>query len=155
MARRGPPKLEEGGIHMTKAQSVPSRLSETITARMKEKGVSIRDLSDAIDTVYEHTRRIVRGEALPSTLRLRVICDVLNLPYKELLQSMHEAKIRETSGDLLLAMAGKKPGMEELERVWDLLTPVQQQDITGIAQAWAKRSRATGYKVREHGGSEP
>ena len=129
---------------MARAQNGPSRLSEVISARLEETDMSIKDLSDAIDIVYEHTRRIVRGEAVPSKQTLKVICTALKLNYTELLETLNEAKVREKYGDLPLMMAGRKPSLEPLERVWDMLAPEQQQDIISMAKAWTQRSRAIG-----------
>lgn len=126
---------------MKKERQIPSRLSEMIGQRMEGKGISIGELAISADSVYEHIRRIVRGESVPSKLMLKVICEILKLPYKQMQDIADEAKIREKYGDLLVRLAGKEPSMEPLERVWGSLTESQQKDIIAMAQSWAKRSR--------------
>lgn len=122
--------------------SEPNRLSDVITEAMKEKGLGINDLAKQLDTSYEHMRRIVRGEGTPSKFVLKALCLALKLPYRELQDLVSADAIQRKYGTLPLVMAGKKPGMEPLERVWDDLTEQQQQDILAMAQSWAKRAKS-------------
>ena len=126
-------------------ESTPTKLSKIISDRMDERGVTINQLAEKLDIVYEHTRRIVRGIVVPSKFVLKAICEELKLPYKELLDMAKEAKMMDEYGDVALKLAGKKPSMQPLERIWDDLTTEQQKDIISMAQGWVKRARATGH----------
>lgn len=117
------------------------RLAAMIVEKMDERGVTILDLAKKLDLSYEHTRRIVRG-MIPSRRMLKAICEELKLPYKQVLDLANADKITEKYGELPAVMAGKKPGMEPLERVWDDLNEDQQRDLIVIAQGWAMRTRA-------------
>jgi transcriptional regulator with XRE-family HTH domain len=117
-------------------------LSDMVTAKMEEKGFSIKDLAIKLDLTYEHARRIVRGEGVPSRFVLRPLCELLGMPYKEAERVATEDKIRIKYGTVPMEMAGKKPSLEPIERVWDLLSPEQQQDATTMIQGWARRTRA-------------
>lgn len=124
----------------TEETTVP-RLAEMITARMQEGGVTTLDLAKKLDISYEHMRRVVKG-MIPSRFVLKALCEELKLPYKQVLDLANADKIKEKYGDLPAVMAGKKPGMEPLERIWDYLTEDQQKDLVLMAQEWAKRTRA-------------
>jgi len=128
---------------MAKITVEPSmtRLSEALKARMEDKGLSTLDLAKKTGMSYEHTRGIIKGERPPSHLLLKALCDVLKLPYQDMLELSQTDEIKKRYGSLPEMLAGKKPGMEPLERVWDSLTEEQQHDIVSMAQAWAKRSR--------------
>ena len=43
-----------------------SQLSEPINRVLQEKGLAIKDLAVMLDVTYEHARRLVRGEGIPS-----------------------------------------------------------------------------------------
>lgn len=126
----------------TKHEMEATRLSNAITAAMEDRGVSIRDLAKKIEVTYEHMRRIVRGAGEPSKYVLKLICDELKLPYKELLDVAKATEMQEKYGDLPVVLAGKKPGMEPIDRVWDQLTEDQQEGMVVLAQAWAQANRA-------------
>lgn len=121
-------------------RTVP-RLAEMIKEQMQDRGVTIIDLAKKLDLSYEHARRIVRG-MIPSRFVLKAICEELKLPYKQVLDLANADKITEKYGELPAVMAGKKPSMEPLERVWDDISEDQQKDIIAMAQGWAKRARA-------------
>lgn len=118
-------------------------LQEALTEAMEKKGITILDLAKKLELSYEHTRRYVRGESVPSNMALREICAYLELPYEELKVKATADKMMDKYGDLPLVLAGKNPSMEPLEHVWKDLTEGQQQDIISMAQAWAKRERAS------------
>ncbi len=119
------------------------RLSEIISEIMEKRGLTINSLAKLMDLSYEHTRRIVRGESIPTKFVLKAICDELKLPYKQLLDTANADNLTKKYGDLLAVMVGKNPAMEPLERIWDDLTEDQQQDLIAMAQGWARRTRAS------------
>ena len=117
------------------------RLTEMIVEGMRERGVTTLDLAKHLGVVYETVRRYVLG-GLPSLFVLKEICAFLKLDYKKAAELRKADQINRKWGDKLPSvLAGKKPGMEPLERVWDDLTGEQQQDLIVMAQGWAKRNR--------------
>jgi transcriptional regulator with XRE-family HTH domain len=120
-------------------------LAELIAGKMGEIGVSINDLAGALEISYEHARRVVRGECLPSKHLLASVCEALeiDLGQAERIASLYQMHAKY--GNLVAESAGKNSELEPIERVWDLLTPEQQQDAIAMIQAWASRNKtATG-----------
>jgi transcriptional regulator with XRE-family HTH domain len=116
-------------------------LAALIAGKMREMGVSIKDLAGALEISYEHARRVVRGLCAPSKTLLTAICEALevDLAQAERIASLDE--MRAKYGNLVAESAGKNAALEPIERVWDLLTPEQQQDAIAMIQAWASRTR--------------
>jgi transcriptional regulator with XRE-family HTH domain len=133
---------KRGATDVKTEETTTPRLAEMVSERMEQLGITIDKLAKAVDISYEHARRIVRGMCVPSRFVLKAICEELNLPYKQLLDNANADRITEKYGDLPTLMAGKKPSLEPLERVWDDLTEDQQQDLIVIGQGWAMRTRA-------------
>jgi transcriptional regulator with XRE-family HTH domain len=118
--------------------------SDLIEEGMKNKKMSIKDLAIKIDTTYEHVRRLVNGQALPSKFTLKEICNVLGLSYKEAERAATSDRITKKFGTIPLELSGKKPGLAPIERVWDNLTEDQQADVVTMVQGWSKRNKALG-----------
>jgi ribosome-binding protein aMBF1 (putative translation factor) len=51
---------------MTEYLEKTTQTAQMVSAKMEALGISIRDLAYKVDTTYEHIRRLVRGEAVPS-----------------------------------------------------------------------------------------
>ncbi len=120
----------------------PTALSEIISERMRERGVGIKELSQMVEVSYEHARRIVRGEGVPSPPVLRLLSQQLDLNWNDLDKLATMCIIRKKHGDVLLEMAGRNPEMESIERAWPFLTKEQKYDAIAMITAWANRSRA-------------
>ena len=120
-----------------------SWLSDILTEALEKQGAGIIDLAKKLDISYEHARRFVRGESVPSTIVLKEICAYLKLPFEELNVKAKADRMQKDYGNLPLVLAGKNPTLEPLDRVWNDLTEAQQQDIINMARAWAKRERAS------------
>lgn len=119
-----------------------TRLGDLLSSKMEEQGLSIKDLAEKIGMSYEHFRRIVKGQGIPSPLVLKALCELLGLNYMDAERMVTADRIRKKYGAIPLELSGKKPSLEPIERVWDLLTAEQQQDATTMIQAWAKRTKA-------------
>jgi transcriptional regulator with XRE-family HTH domain len=130
------------GRTMTKTEHENSRVGELILDAMEEKGMSIRELSVAVETTYEHIRRIVKGEGIPSKFMLKDICEKLHINYKEAEKAATADRIAKRFGSIPIELSGKNPEMEPLDRIWTKLTDEQKHDLISMAQTWAKRNRA-------------
>lgn len=128
----------------TKPQESQTLLSDLISRAMEDQNLSIRGLAEKLSMTYEHARRIVRGEGIPSDVVLRAICNELGLNFKEAQQLSVASKIRVKYGDIPFKLAGKNPELDPIERVWSLLTESQKNDATNMIQGWARRNRAQG-----------
>ncbi len=119
-------------------------LSDLISRKMEERNLSIRGLAEKMSMTYEHARRIVRGEGVPSDVVLRAICNELGLDFHEAQQLSVASKMKLKHGNVLFEVMGKKADLDPIERVWDLLSDQQKTDLTSMAQGWARRNRAMG-----------
>lgn len=124
------------------AQAKSYMVGDKIRITMSENQLSIRDLAWKVDGSYENIRRIVNGQSLPSKFLLNSISDILGLNKEEMSHTLKVDQMGKTFGTLPLEMAGKKPSMEPLERVWDDLNKQQQAGILKMAQGWADQNRA-------------
>lgn len=127
---------------MKQENYLSSELSTILTQAMEKKNVSIKDLAEQCDIVYEHCRRIVRGMP-PSRPVLRVICKVLDLNFKQLDELSTAASIKRKYGDVPEMMAGKNPELGPIEHAWDKLTDEQKQSATSMITGWAKSNRVS------------
>ena len=108
---------------------------------MKEKGLSIRTLAHEVDISSEHIRKAVRGDSIPSDRILKIICQALVLPFEEFKKLAKIDKFHREYGSVLPEIADKKPGMQPIEDVWDILTKEHQHDLVAMAQRWASQNR--------------
>jgi ribosome-binding protein aMBF1 (putative translation factor) len=136
------PKLLNASKDTSKVKTL---LGEKISEAMDAKGVSIEDLAREMDITYEHARRLSRGEAVPSVLLLKSVCNRLKLDFTEMNRIAVADKIRQKYGDVAVLLAGRKPDMEGMERLWDKLTHEQKETLTTTAQSLVKQN-----KTREH-----
>ena len=126
---------------MSTTNTSKTSVGELLLREMEDKDISIRDMAFKTGIVYEHVRRTVRGEGIPSKYVLKLMCDVLGVDFKEAEKIATADKIRRRYGKLPDEIANKKPGLEPIERVWDRLTPQQQEDSISLIQGWAKRKK--------------
>jgi transcriptional regulator with XRE-family HTH domain len=129
-----------------KIETASTDLSELISNALEARDMSIKDLAEHLQITYEHSRRIVRGESVPSRLLLKTLAEPLKLDFEHLVKLATAARIKAKYGSIPAELAGKKPGMESIERAWDKLTPDQQQDLCDMARTWAKRNATLGGK---------
>jgi transcriptional regulator with XRE-family HTH domain len=114
-----------------------SQLSEPINRVLQEKGLAIKDLAVMLDVTYEHARRLVRGEGIPSRPLIRRLAESLGLDFDDLNRLATADKIRLKFGPVPLELAGKNPELEPIERVWDHLTADQKRDAVTLVTSWA------------------
>lgn len=115
-----------------------------IVAAMEKKELSIRDMALKMDTAYEHMRRIVRGESIPSKLMLRAICTLLEIDFHEAEKASTSDHITKKYGDIPAELSGKNPELTPIEKAWRHLNEDQKRDAITMVQGWAKRNKALG-----------
>jgi transcriptional regulator with XRE-family HTH domain len=121
----------------------PSTLTSVrVLKRMEDLNLSIRDLAVRIDISYEHCRGIVRGKTTPSKHILKILCEALDLPPKEMERIRTADKIREKYGNIPLELSAKNPELEPIERIWNLLSNQHKSDLIAIARAYAQQDQA-------------
>ena len=128
---------------MATANIGPSKtdVGELLLRKMEDKGISIRVMAIKTGVVYEHVRRVVRGEGIPSEELLKLMCDVLGINYKDAEKLATADKMLRRYGVTSAEVAGRKPGLEPIERLWDSITESQRQDVIALVQSMS-RNRA-------------
>jgi transcriptional regulator with XRE-family HTH domain len=118
-----------------------SRVGQMIAEAMGKCNIPIRDLSRRLEFSYEHIRRIVRGECIPSKPALRMLCQELGIDFAKADRLATADRMNKKFGEVPAEISQKKPGMEPLERVWDDLLPGQQQDLIAMSHLWFQRNK--------------
>jgi hypothetical protein len=118
-----------------------NRFTEALLARANELGLTLNDWATYLKTSYEHTRKIARGISFPSRYVLKELCEYMKLDFDAMSALMVEEKIRTKYGELPKAITGKNPGMDEVERLWELLTPQQRREQTAILETLVRMNR--------------
>jgi hypothetical protein len=127
----------------TKEPAVETNLlSEFIEAGLAAKNYGINDLAKRVDISYEHARRTVRGEGVPTKFVLKEMCKVLDLDYERAARLADGANLRKKYGMMPEELVTRPKGLEPIERVWSKLTIVQKDDLVMMAQQWARRNEA-------------
>ncbi len=122
----------------TDSNVLPGSLAGIITARMQERGVSIRQVAIQTGVVYEHIRRMCKGEGAPSEYVLKDICEFLELDFKELNRQLQWENMTPEQREMSLEMSVRNPELAPIEQAWDHLTPQQRQDAIMLITDWAK-----------------
>jgi transcriptional regulator with XRE-family HTH domain len=117
-------------------------LSLRIYERMKEKGLSVHQLADSTDVVYETMRMIVTGQRPPGKLRLREICRVLSLDFEETNDMLIIEQVKRKFGRVPSGTQTKDPELRKIEEIWPFLLPEEKEHISWlVVQLTEKRSR--------------
>ena len=119
-----------------------TRIGQVISEEMGKCKIPIKDLSRRLEFSYEHVRRIVRGECIPSKPALRMLCQELGIDFAKADRLATADRMNKKFGEVPAEISQKKPSMEPLERVWDDLLPGQQQDLIAMAHLWLQRKKA-------------
>jgi transcriptional regulator with XRE-family HTH domain len=109
--------------------------------RMEAFGLETIDISDKTGATYQHIRGILKGQSFPSPFFLKELCRVLELDFTEATKLVAADKIKHKYGDIPEELAGKKPGLIPVERVWDEITPEQQEEFIKRLRAQARTNR--------------
>lgn len=105
------------------------RLARALAGRMNELELTIKDVAARSGLTYEHVRKLVKGEAYPSRLALRELCQVLKLESGEMNELAVADRLEKKYGGIPHALAGRHPELSLLERWWDLLTEEQKESF--------------------------
>jgi transcriptional regulator with XRE-family HTH domain len=120
----------------------PSTLfAAKMVERMEALGLETIDVSDKTGATYQHIRGILKGKSFPSPFFLRQLCAVLELGYNEALILVDADKIKHKYGDVPEILSGKKPTLTPVERVWDEITPEQQEEFIKRLRGQARSNR--------------
>jgi len=114
-------------------------LALAIHTRMKEKGLSVHDLADAMDVCYERARTAVTGDSPPSKSLLHNICRVLQLDLEAPDEMLITEQMRRKYGRVPSRLAGRNPELQPVEELWQFLTPEEKEHIIWLVHRYAER----------------
>lgn len=126
----------------------PTRTGERLSKRMLELKLTLRDLAAETGTTYEHVRKIMKGDTVPSRFMVQALAGALKMNQSEVERLATADRIRLKFGKIPLELAGKNPELEPLEHIWKHLTEEHKADLIAQAQAWAQRDRDKEPKKR-------
>ena len=124
-------------------------LSELIEEAMDAKGMGIRELAIAAGITYEHARRVVRGENIPSNPLLKVFSGILGLDEKLIERTATHDRLNIKFGGIPMELSGKDPSLAPMERLWPKLSQEQHKNLLSIATSWAKMNAQQNKKEHE------
>ena len=136
------------------------RLASALVDRMNELELSIKDVASRSGLTYEHIRKLVKGDAYPSHLALRELCEVLALEQAQMEPLAIADRLEKKYGGIPHALAGRHPELSLLARWWDLLTEEQKDSfriqIRSVAESNEKLagSRRPVARVEEKSGKK-
>lgn len=107
--------------------------SRRLAQRMEEKQLTIRDVSEALNTTYEHIRKVLKGGSFPSRWLLVELCKIFDLNFSEMQQVVAMDRVKIKYGKTV-------PILDTIAENWNELTPEQQRDIQILVQEYAKRN---------------
>lgn len=124
-------------------QTNTSKFSTAISHALDQKKLSIRDLMEATETTYEHTRRLVKGLAHPSPRLVKDIAKFLDLDAKQLQDFATEDRIVSKYGKSSLRVAGRNPEMQAIDVAWPYLSDSSKATLISMAQTMSKHDKAS------------
>src|SRR5581483_8718113 len=125
---------------MPERETSVGALARQLCARMDQLGLSTRQLAKSLDITYEHARRILKGEGIPSKYVLREIATVLEMDLRDLECAANIDRVRKRFGNVPAISINAE--LLPIQEAWSDLTAEQRTDLIDLAQKWARRNRA-------------
>lgn len=126
--------------------------SEKLKDSMARFNMSEKSTAARLGCSYEHVRKMVRGECLPSEELLRKLCSIFEweITAIEKLRRLDEA--RRKFGPSFWAILGKDPRMESFYILWPYLSREEREMVTISISAFieAKKHQGIRRKSRTH-----
>jgi len=118
-----------------KTSGAGSELGRLIETTMASKGLSMRQVSEMSNAQnqrglsYEHLRKIIKGNTIPSTWVLEAISRTLNIPYPKLLETHHNTEAKMKYGKTALQSLKLSPDLYEFDELIQGLTKDQREMV--------------------------
>lgn len=117
--------------------------AQALSHHIDKLNVNLRILAHQCDSTYEHMRKLRVGDALPSPLMLKAVCNALGLDLREMQRCVVADHIRADYGTMPDIIAGKNPELARIEQMWPYLTEGQKQDVETMIAALVHRNAKT------------
>jgi transcriptional regulator with XRE-family HTH domain len=118
------------------------KFSTRVQQIMDDKNITMKELAEATEMTYEHTRKIVKGLVYPSKNMARLVAGALKVSGKELEDLALEDKLMGKFSHVASKMAGRNPELESIDAVWSLFDDRDKQDIYAFVKMKADMKKA-------------
>jgi len=132
-----------------KDQKKSGTFAAVLTRAMRALGLSIQDTAELSGRSYEHIRKLVNGDALPSPLLVEKLATVTNLPVSDARQAAERDKLlRHYTPQMLAQMTKVSTRLERFRPLLEALTD-EQSDIAhamlqGLVNAKPRKTHRRG-----------
>lgn len=96
---------------------------------MNEMGVSAAYVAKEARVTYEHVRKLLLGNCLPSDSALTRLCKVLSLRRRDMRQRVVKDRLIFKFGDAAWTYCGVHPRVGELRILFSVLGPEEQEFV--------------------------
>lgn len=126
---------------MTPVEERLGFFSTRLEQRRYEVGVSVRELATEAGTTYEHVRKLILGQCLPSDSMLERLCAALGLNQTEMSSRVRKDKMIFRFGDATWQAAGIDPRAAPCYILLPLLSRSEREFFIGQLKALAAAKR--------------
>ena len=136
-------------LHMVKDQKGSSTFATLLTSAMRALGLSIQDTAELSGRSYEHIRKLVNGEALPSPLLVEKLAAVTKLPVAHAQQAAERDKLlRQYTPQTLAQVTKVSTRLERFRPLLEALTDEQADTahamLQGLVNAKPRKTHSRG-----------
>jgi transcriptional regulator with XRE-family HTH domain len=136
-----------------------SELGRLIETTMAAKGLSMRQVSEMSNAQnqrglsYEHLRKIIKGNTIPSTWVLEAISRTLGIPYPKLLETHQNSEAKMKYGKTVLQSLKLSPELYEIDELIRSLTKDQREMVLNHMRSLAAGNVANSRSAAKGAGS--
>ena len=124
------------------------RLRTAMLAGTKQAGpITIRQLSAAVGSSYEHVRKVLTGEPVVSPSLNQKLCEFLRLDVQEMWRLAAREKTRRRFGDLALREL-EGPKDKRFSALWERLGETDKRRLLEIAEIMVLAAEARRHRDR-------
>lgn len=118
---------------------VQGNFGNALAAAVNKKGVSLRELAQPLDVTYEHLRKLIRSEALPSDYLLKDLCKHLGLNLADMEEAVTRDKMaKQYSAGALSKVMKRNPRIARLEPLISVLSDAEYETVLSMIRGLAR-----------------
>ena len=130
---------------MTLGQHRSALFAVALSDRIAEQQLRLKDVAARTGISYEHIRKLVSGNTLPSPEALQRICKALGLPRDEMSRKVLADTALRTWGIHIMSPQSNTD-LRHIENFWFLLTTDQRQTVLAMIKDMARRNQQLNKK---------
>ena len=121
------------------ARSQSASYADILLDKMREKGLSLRDLANATSHSYEHLRRIARREPSVGARLNEHLCEYLGLDAADMWRRALQEKAQRRVSRQVLSYV-QLPPSDRFVQLWSQLRPRDRQRVLDLMERLAEGS---------------